>query len=145
MPTRSAKATWNGSIQDGSGQVELKVGTYPYSAKTRFDDGEQVITTTNSEELIGAAQAACYSMALSVRLSTHGHVPELIETDCRVTLSASGLGFKISRIVINAQAKVPGMSDAEFQEHAHIAKDNCPVSNALAAVPITLNASLIQS
>lgn len=143
MPTRSAKANWSGSIQEGNGQIELKVGAYPYSAKTRFDDGKQVIATTNPEELIGAAQASCYNMALSVRLTNNGHTPEHIETECKVTLSASGLGFKISRIVIITQAKVPGMTDADFQTHAQIAKDNCPISNALAAVPITLNASLI--
>jgi osmotically inducible protein OsmC len=143
MPTRSAKADWSGSVQDGSGQIELKVGNYPYSAKTRFDDGEQVVQTTNPEELIGAAQAACYSMALSVRLSSHGKIPEHIETECKVTLAPSGLGFKISRIIINTQAKVPGLSQDEFQTHAQMAKDNCPISSALAAVPITLNATLI--
>lgn len=144
MPTRSAKANWTGSIQEGSGQIELKIGAYPYSAKTRFAEGEQVVATTNPEELMGAAQASCYSMALSVRLSTQGYTPETIETDCKVTLSASGIGFKISRIVINTQAKVPGITDADFQSHAQTAKDNCPISMALAAVPITLNASLIE-
>lgn len=144
MPIRSAKARWSGSMQEGSGQVDLKVGSYPYSAKTRLTDGEQVITTTNPEELIGAAQAACYNMALSVRLSSHGHIPDLLETECKVSLVSSGLGLKISRIVINTQATVSGLTDDEFQHHAQIAKDNCPVSNALIAVSITLNASLIQ-
>lgn len=144
MPTRSAKANWEGSIQEGSGQIELKVGNYPYSAKTRFDDGEQIIDTTNPEELIGAAQAACYNMALSVRLSTQGHSPEYIETECKVSLTPSGLGFKLSRIVINTRAKVPHMSEADFQKHAQAAKDNCPISSALAAVLITLNASLLE-
>ncbi|MGB7339848.1 MAG: OsmC family peroxiredoxin [Phototrophicaceae bacterium] len=143
MPTRSAKASWIGSIQEGNGEVSLKVGTYPYSSKTRFSDGEQVTTTTNPEELIGAAQAACYNMALSARLSSQGFNPERIESDCKVTLTASGIGFKISRIAIQTQVKVANLSDEEFQRHAQMAKDNCPVSNALAAVPIQLTATLI--
>ena len=97
MPTRSAKANWSGSVQDGHGEIELKVGSYPYSAKTRMGEGEQVTSTTNPEELIGAAQASCYNMALATRLSVHGHTPEHIETDCKVTLTPSGLGFKLSQ------------------------------------------------
>ncbi|MEO1165849.1 MAG: OsmC family peroxiredoxin [Chloroflexota bacterium] len=143
MPTRSANADWEGTVKDGSGNVELGIGTYPFSHKTRVVNEEQSQTATNPEELIAAAQAACYSMSLSVRLSGQGSPPEHIDTQCKVTLALSGLGMKISKITIICQARVSGMSEEDFQKHAQIAKENCPISNALAAVPIELQASLI--
>jgi lipoyl-dependent peroxiredoxin len=141
MPTRSAKADWRGSIQDGEGHLHMTIGEHPYSARTRFDDAHH--PTTNPEELIAAAQAACYNMALSVRLSTQRIIPELLETTCKVSLTPSGLGFKISRIAISVQAKIPNMTEDEFKEHAKIAKETCPVSSALVAVPVTLETSLL--
>lgn len=142
MPTRSAKAEWQGTMQEGNGNIQLTIGTYPYSFKTRAD--EKDVSTTNPEELIAAAQAGCYSMALSARLNSHGLIPEKIETTCKVTLSPSGLGLKISRIVIITRAKVPGTDEVTFKEHAQIAKDNCPISMALAAVVIDLDAGLME-
>lgn len=142
MPTRSAKAEWEGTIQEGHGSVKLAIGTYPYSFKTRMDENN--ISHTNPEEMIAAAQAGCYSMALSARLNSHGFTPEKIETDCKVTLTMSGLGMKISRITIITRAKVAGMDEATFKEHAEVAKDNCPVSMALAAVVIDLDAALLE-
>jgi len=142
MPIRTAKAEWEGTMQEGNGTMHLGIGDYPYSFKTRMD--EKDLAHANPEELIAAAQAGCYSMALSARLNSHGFTPEKIETDCKVTLSMSGVGLKISRIMIITRAKVEGMDEASFKEHAAIAKDNCPVSMALAAVPIDLNAALME-
>jgi osmotically inducible protein OsmC len=142
MPTRSAKAEWHGSMQAGNGTLQLAIGNYPYSFKTRMDESN--VSTTNPEEMIAAAQATCYSMALSARLNSHGHIPEKIETTCKVTLSPSGLGLKISRIVIVARAKVANMDESTFKDHAQVAKDTCPISLALAAVNIVLDAALME-
>jgi osmotically inducible protein OsmC len=142
MPTRSAKADWHGSIQEGEGHLHMSIGEHPYSARTRFDEAHH--PTTNPEELIAAAQAACYNMALSVRLNSQKIIPELLETTCKVILTPSGLGFKISRIVISVHAKIPNMSAEDFKEHAKIAKETCPVSSALVAVPFTLETSLAE-
>lgn len=142
MPVRSAKAEWEGTIQEGTGSIHLAFGDYPYSFKSRVDENE--VSATNPEELIAAAQAACYSMALSARLNSHGHIPEKIETTVKVSLVMSGMGMKISRIMIVTRAKVAGLDAAAFQEHALIAKDNCPVSTALAAVDIQLDAALMK-
>ena len=141
MPTRSAKADWRGSIQEGEGHLHMTIGEHPYSARTRFDEAHH--PTTNPEELIAAAQAACYNMALSVRLSMQKIVPETLETTCKVSLTPSGLGFKLSRIVISVSAKIPGMSAEEFKDIAQQAKETCPVSSALVAVPIALETHLI--
>lgn len=141
MVIRKAKAEWQGTMKEGNGNIELAIGTYPYSFKTRSNEGD--LSTTNPEELIAAAQASCYSMALSARLSSHSIIPEKIETTCKVTLSPSGLGLKISRISIVTRAKVADIDEAAFKEHAQIAKDNCPVSMALAAVVIDLDAGLM--
>jgi lipoyl-dependent peroxiredoxin len=142
MPTRSAKADWHGSIQDGEGHLHMTIGDHPYSARTRFDDAQH--PSTNPEELIAAAQAACYNMALSVRLNSQKIIPEMLETTCKVSLTPSGLGFKISRILISVKAKIPNMSADDFKEHAKIAKETCPVSSALVAVPITLETALVE-
>lgn len=142
MPTRSAKADWHGSIQEGEGHLHMSIGEHAYSARTRFDDADH--PSTNPEELIAAAQAACYNMALAVRLSMQKIVPELLETTTKVSLTPSGIGFKISRIAISVKAKIPNMSLAEFKEHATIAKETCPVSSALVAVPISLEAALVE-
>lgn len=142
MPVRSAKTEWEGTMQEGHGTMHLTIGDYPYTFKARVDDNETKVS--NPEELIAAAQAACYSMALSARLNSHGHVPEKIETTAKVSLVMSGLGMKISRIAITTRAKVSGLDNAAFKEHAKIAKDNCPVSLALAAVAIDLDAALME-
>lgn len=139
MPTRSARATWQGDMQQGMGEVTTGKLKQPYTYKSRVDNADG----TNAEELLGAAQASCYSMALAARLSANEIPVEDINTTAKVTLSVSGLGFKISRIHLSTTARVPGLTAEEFEQHAQIAKDNCPVAQALAAVPIDLKVTLL--
>jgi osmotically inducible protein OsmC len=111
----------------------------PYSAQSRFEDG----SGTNPEELLGAAHAGCFSMALSLALGQAGHPPESIETEATVHIERADDGFAINRIDLVTRARVPGIEDAAFQETAQAAKAGCPVSKALASVPeITLDATL---
>jgi lipoyl-dependent peroxiredoxin len=140
MPTRTAKAEWRGALMDGSGRVELGSGTFsgPYDFRSRFQDGGG----TNPEELVGAAHAGCFSMALANMLAQAGSPPEYVRTTAKVHLEKAAEGFAISRIDLETEASVPGMNDAAFQEHAQKAKAGCPISKALAAVDITLNAKL---
>ena len=141
MPTRTARTAWNGTLQTGSGQVELsssKLGTYEVSFPKRAaaEAGGQ----TSPEELIAAAHAACFSMALSNGLGQAGHAPEELKTSATVTFQP---GEGITKIALAVAGKVPGMDDNAFQEAAKTAKENCPVSKALAAVPeISLSARL---
>jgi osmotically inducible protein OsmC len=141
MPIRTANAKWNGSLQQGSGTVALGSGAYegPYSFQSRFEEGDG----TNPEELIGAAHAGCFSMALSLILGQAGHPPESIETSARVHLEPEGAGFAIPKIELTTRAKVPGLGAAEFQEAATAAKEGCPVSKVLAGAEITLDAELV--
>lgn len=141
MPQRTAKAAWRGKLKDGAGTVELGSGKFQgkYSFESRFQSG----TDTNPEELIGAAHAACFSMALSHGLEEAGYSPESIETSASVSIEKAEGGFAITRIVLDAQGRVPGMKEDAFLEQAEIAKDNCPVSQALAGTDIDLNAKLI--
>jgi len=142
MPTRKADAEWNGSLREGSGRVRLGSGAFdgPYSFRTRFEDAPG----TNPEELIGAAHAACFSMALSAGLGRAGHNPTRIHTAATVTFDKVGEGFAITKIVLDCEATVPGIDDAAFQEQARAAKENCPISKALRGVEnITLNAKLV--
>lgn len=141
MPTRQANATWKGGLKDGQGEMEMGSGAWSgaYSFGSRFQDSEG----TNPEELIGAAHAGCFSMALSVALERAGHTPEEVKTRAKVHLEKEGEGFAIQRIELDTEARVPGLDDATFQEHAEDAKKNCPVSKALAGVDIELNARLI--
>ena len=143
MPTRNASARWEGGFKQGGGTMKLGSGAYegPYSAKSRFEDGDG----TNPEELIGAAHAGCFSMALALMLGDAGHEPESIETDAAVHIDpAEGGGFEISRIELSTRARVPGLDDDEFQRVAAQAKEGCPVSKALAGADISLEASLEQ-
>jgi len=132
MPTRTANARWNGSLQDGEGTMRMASGAYegPYSFQSRFEEGDG----TNPEELIAAAHAGCFSMALSGELGRAGHEPESVETEARVHLEEVEGGFAIKRIELRTRASVPGIDDDEFQKHANAAKEGCPVSQALAAV-----------
>ena len=141
MPTRKANATWKGGLKDGQGQMELGSGAWSgaYSFGSRFQDGDG----TNPEELIGAAHAGCFSMALSVALERAGHTPEEVKTKAKVHLEKEGEGFAIQRIELDTEARVPGLDDDTFQEHAQGAKENCPVSKALGGVEIELDARLI--
>jgi lipoyl-dependent peroxiredoxin len=142
MPTRTANARWNGSLQEGEGTMRMASGAYegPYSFQSRFEQGDG----TNPEELIAAAHAGCFSMALSGELGKAGHEVESVETEARVHLEKVENGFAIKRIELRTRASVPGIADDEFQTHANAAKDGCPVSQALAAVEsIEVDAQLV--
>ena len=141
MPTRSAHAEWNGSLPEGTGRMEFGSGAFegPYSFKSRMEEGPG----TNPEELIGAAHAGCFSMALSVVLGEGGNEPESIKTDAKVRFDKEGEGWAIKSVALTTRARVPGMDNDAFVKAAEAAKENCPVSQALSAVPeITLEASL---
>ena len=141
MPVRSADAQWEGALQDGKGTMRFGSGAFEgqYSFASRFEEG----TGTNPEELIAAAHAGCFSMALSGGLSRAGHVPNRVHTTAKVHLEKGDSGFRISTIELEAEADVPGIDDAAFHEAAEAAKAGCPVSQALAAVDIKLNARLV--
>lgn len=140
MPTRYADAVWEGTLREGKGKMSLASGAYEgaYSFTSRFEDG----TGTNPEELIAAAHAGCFSMALANGLTQAGHPPDRIQTRANVHLAKGAEGFSIPRIDLITEAKVPGLDAAGFQEIAEQAKKNCPVSKLLAAAEITLDARL---
>jgi osmotically inducible protein OsmC len=125
---------------DGNGHMRLGSGAFDgaYDFRSRFADG----AGTNPEELIGAAHAGCFSMALSGILSRAGHPPQSIRTTANVHIEKVGEGFGITKIDLDTEAVVPGLDSAAFQEHAEAAKKGCPVSKALAAVQIGLTARL---
>ncbi len=141
MPVRSAEAEWKGDLKGGSGTVKTETGALDgaYSFASRFESG----TGTNPEELIAAAHAGCFSMALSNMLAEHGHEPESVQTRAKVNLDMGEDGPSISRIDLVCRARVPGLDEDHFKEHAEAAKKGCPVSKALAAVEITLDATLV--
>lgn len=142
---RTGQAVWRGTGKDGSGNLTTPSGvlsSQPYSFKLRFVD-EDGVNGTNPEELIAAAHAGCFTMALSFQLSNAGFVPEELNTDAHLTLEKQDIGFTITGIVLKLQGKVPGISAEQFAELAAGAKAGCPVSRALAAVPITLEAKLL--
>jgi osmotically inducible protein OsmC len=140
MPTRTSSALWQGTLRDGSGTMSLGSGAYEgaYSFASRFESGKG----TNPEELIAAAHAGCFSMALSAALGSAGFTPTSVATSATVHLDRGEEGFAITRIDLDTVASVPNIEDGQFQEIAAGAKANCPVSKALAAVEITLNARL---
>jgi osmotically inducible protein OsmC len=141
MPVRTAEAEWNGNLIEGKGKVKLGSGAFegPYDWRSRSADGPG----TNPEELIGAAHAGCYSMALSAELTQAGTPPTRIHTRARVTLDKVGDGFAITQIELETEAAVPGLDAAAFDTHAQSAKVNCPVSKALAGTQIHLKATLL--
>ncbi len=141
MPVRNATAVWDGPIQQGQGTMKLGSGAFEgrYSFGSRFEEA----AGTNPEELIGAAHAGCFSMALSGFLGRAGHTPERITTRAKVHVVKEGEGFTIQKVELHTEAKVPGMDDAAFQEQARTAKEKCPVSRALAGTEITLDAKLV--
>ena len=141
MPARTANARWEGGLRDGKGNMRLGGGAFEgqYSFSSRFEEG----AGTNPEELIAAAHAGCFSMAFSGGLERAGFSPNSVETEAKVHLSpADGGGFRISRIDLVTNADVPGIEEGAFQQAAQAAKEGCPVSKALAAVEITVNATL---
>jgi osmotically inducible protein OsmC len=141
MATRTGSAVWEGTLREGKGTVKLGSGAYegPYSFASRFESG----TGTNPEELIGAAHAGCFSMALSAGLTKAGFSPKRIATTARVHLENVGGGFKIVSIELETEAEIPGIEGQVFQEQAETAKKNCPVSQALAGTEIKLQAKLV--
>ncbi|MCW5716528.1 MAG: OsmC family protein [Bauldia sp.] len=139
MPTRTAQANWQGSLAKGNGHMKFADYDGPFTFASRFEAGKG----TNPEELIGAAIAGCFSMALSGDLGGAGFSPDEISTTAKVTVEPKdGGGFVISGIHLDTVASVPGVSDADFQRIAEGTKSACPVSTALRAVPITLTAKL---
>ena len=141
MPARRAEAEWKGNLKDGRGRVKVGSGAFdlPYTFRDRFEDGKG----TNPEELIGAAHAGCFTMALTADLTGAGHPPDRIHTTATVTIDKVGQGFGITRIELATEGSVPGIDAAEFQKRAEGAKTNCPVSKALAGTTITLTAKLV--
>jgi osmotically inducible protein OsmC len=141
MAIRTATAEWQGSLPAGAGTFASGSGAIQgnYSFKSRFEEGDG----TNPEELIAAAHAGCFSMALAGVLGEQDVEPESVNTEARVQLLKAGDGFAITRIDLITTARVPGLDDAAFQAAATAAKENCPISLALAAVPeINLEATL---
>src|SRR2546421_945247 len=144
MPTRTARTAWNGDLQTGSGQVELsssKVGTYDVSfPKRAADDADG---TTSPEELIAAADSACYSMALSAEIGRAGGTPQSLDVTAAVTLGPDPAGgFRISGIALTVRAEVEGLDEAGFESAAQAAKNGCPGRKALTGSTITLDAAL---
>jgi lipoyl-dependent peroxiredoxin len=140
MATRTASARWEGSLQQGGGTMRLGSGAYEgaYSYKSRFEEGDG----TNPEELIGAAHAGCFSMALSADLGNAGYTAESIDTEARVHFQPVDGAPTIARIELATRARVPGIEQEELDRVAEGAKRNCPVSRALGGVEISLEATL---
>ncbi len=141
MAVRKAKASWESSLMDSKGVVEVESGLFKgaYSFATRFGDEKG----TNPEELIGAAHAACYSMALSFMLEQNGFKPVRVSTEANVHIDKVADGFKITKILLLTRGDVPGIDEKTFLKFAGEAKTGCPVSQALAATPIELDAALV--
>ena len=141
MPTRKANARWEGNLRDGNGTMALGSGVYegPYSFQSRCEEGDG----TNPEELIGAAHAGCFSMALSLVLGEGGNEPESIQTQAKVSMRNVDGNPTITKIALSTRARVPGLDQDGFQKAAEAAKQGCVVSRALAGVEeITLDAQL---
>ena len=144
MPTRTARTAWNGSLQEGSGQVELsssKVGTYDVSFPKRT--AEDAGGTTSPEELIAAAHSACYAMALSSEIGKAGGTTESLEVTADVTLGQVDGAPTITTIKLTVRGEVGGLDADGFAQAAQAAKAGCPVSKALSAVDISLDAALV--
>lgn len=141
MPTRSASATWNGDLKGGNGNFKGASGAISgnYSFGTRFESA----AGTNPEELIGAAHASCFSMALAAGLGGAGLLPKSVTTKADVTVEKVGAGFKITKIKLSTEASVPGADPEKVKEIAIATKTGCPVSAALSAVPIELDIKVL--
>ncbi|MBD3217800.1 MAG: OsmC family peroxiredoxin [candidate division Zixibacteria bacterium] len=141
MPVRNANAVWEGDLKEGKGKMKLGTGAYigSYSFGSRFADD----VGTNPEELIGAAHSGCFSMALSKILGDEGFKIDKIDTTAKVTLEQQDQGFTIVSSELTTEGDVRDIDESKFVEFAEKAKENCPVSKALAGVKITLNAKLV--
>lgn len=139
---RKATAVWNGDLKGGNGNLTTETGTLKntqYSFASRFESG----TGTNPEELLGAAHAGCFSMALAAGLANAGHKPETVSTTAKVHLSKLDGGFKINLIELECEARIPGLDERTFMEFAEKTKTGCIVSQALSAVEMKLTAKLL--
>lgn len=145
MIEKSASVHWQGPGKTGQGQISTETGalkSYPYGFGSRFGDDRK---GSNPEEIVGAAHAACFTMAFAFACEKAGINTETIDTKAAVRLVKDGDGFKIDRIALTLDAKVPGIDEATFQQIAEGAKAGCPLSKALAGVPeITLKATLLK-
>jgi osmotically inducible protein OsmC len=138
---RKASAVWTGNLKEGKGTVSTDSGVLKdtqYSFSTRFENG----IGTNPEELIGAAHAGCFAMAFSAQLGNAGLTPERVQTQATVTFEKVEAGFTVTGIHLDLVARVPGATKEAFEKAANAAKEGCPISRALKAVPITLDARL---
>ena len=142
MPGRTAEAVWKGDLQTGSGTLKVGSGAFSgaYSYKSRFEDG----TGTNPEELLGAAHAGCFTMALSAALSREGFKVNSVDTTATVHLERTDKGMAITRIDLVTKGDVDGVDEAKFKAMADATKSGCIVSQALSAVPMTIDASLVK-
>ena len=140
MPVRSADAEWKGNLPEGSGRMLFGGGAFEgqYSFGSRFEEGDG----TNPEELIAAAHAGCFSMQFASVLSKAGHEPDSVRTTAKISLDKDDDGFSITRSDLSTQVNVSGLDDGEFQGYADEAKATCPVSRALGAIEIGLEARL---
>ncbi|MEI7554465.1 OsmC family protein [Candidatus Chlorohelix sp.] len=141
MAIRKASATWEGNLKDGKGTLKVGSGAFegPFTFISRFESSGD----TNPEELLGAAEAGCYSMALAHGLSQAGHTPKSVRTEAKVNLALVEGGFKITTIELTTEAEVPGLDNSTFQEFAENTRKTCIVSRALAGVEILLEAKLV--
>ncbi len=138
MGVSNASAKWTGSLKEGSGTMKFTEYEGPFTFASRFEDGSE----TNPEELVGAANAGCFSMFLSALLGKEDITPNSIETTASVHLGTVDGGPKITKIELDCVVDVPGISDEDFQKHAAAAKENCPISKLFAGTEITLTAKL---
>jgi lipoyl-dependent peroxiredoxin len=139
--TRTADASWSGTVPDGGGRIALGTGAFegPFTLKARVEESQP---GTNPEELIGAGHAGCFTMSLANLLSEEGHPPDDLRTTAHVVLEQLDEGFRITRIELTTEGQVSGVDEARFKELAEQAKSTCPVSRALAGTEITLDARL---
>ncbi len=141
MPVRTASAKWSGNLMEGKGTISTETGVLKntaYDAKSRFETGK----STNPEEILGAAHSACFSMAFANILAKAGYKVNSIETEANVHIEKKQDGFAITRIDLSTEGEIDGIDNDTFQKHAVEAKKGCPVSKALQAVEITLDAKL---
>jgi lipoyl-dependent peroxiredoxin len=138
--SQTASAHWEGDLKTGKGKLSLGSGAFTgaYSFKTRFEGAPG----TNPEELLGAAHAGCFTMALAAALGKAGHPPTSLDTTAAVTLAKVGESFSITRIDLTTRGVVPGLGEDEFKRQAEDAKKNCIISRAISNVPMTLDATL---
>jgi osmotically inducible protein OsmC len=139
MPVRNGEAIWEGTLREGKDTLKFGAFEGPYSFASRFEDG----SGTNPEELIGAAHAGCFSMALSSGLTKAGFTPTRIQTTARVHLEKVDDAQTITRVELSTEALIPDINEETFMGHANTAKETCPVSRALAGVEVILDAKLV--